>query len=200
MMDSFPDSVSDADIAQLLEPVALLDEKIEEQTGCRIVEVGEVIPVPDGAPQGWNEDEQPYRRTCPVLADEGQILGFTMDDENHGSPEAPGQANSSGGTFSYLRPVLELRPSRSPFRQGWAFNSLWQNSRGPVLPVGARPAMHPARTTPLRPPTGRTGVLRCVSVEIHQVFLPHAPRRTGASPPPGELADLGAHVSFTTGC
>ncbi len=110
MMDSFPDSVSDADIAQLLEPVALLDEKIEEQIGCRIVEVGEVIPVPDGAPQGWNEDEQRYRRTCPVLADEGQILGFTMDDENHGSPEAQGQANSSCGTFSYLRPVLEIWP------------------------------------------------------------------------------------------
>ena len=85
-----------------------------------------------------------------------------------------------------------------------ASNSLWQNPRG------VRPAMHPARTTPLRPPTGRTGVLRCVSVEIHPVFLPHAPRgvlrcvsveiRTRASPPPGELADLGAHVSFTTGC
>ena len=110
MMDSFPDSVSDADIAQLLEPVALLDEKIEEQIGCRIVEVGEVIPVPDGAPQGWNEDEQRYRRTCPVLADEGQILGFYLDDENHGSPKAPGQANSSCGTFSYLRPVLEIWP------------------------------------------------------------------------------------------
>ena len=110
MMDSFPDSVSDADIAQLLEPVALLDEKIEEQIGCRIVEVGEVIPVPDGAPQGWNEDEQRYRRTCPVLADEAQILGFYLDDENHGSPKAPGQANSSCGTFSYLRPVLEMWP------------------------------------------------------------------------------------------
>ena len=47
------------------------------------------------------------------------------------------------------------------------FNSLWQNPRG------VRPAMHPARTTPLR------SVLRCVSVEIHPVFLPHAPRRTG---------------------
>ena len=37
-------------------------------------------------------------------------------------------------------------------------NSLWQNPRG------VRPAMHPARTTPLRPPTGRTG--------------PHRPRRS----------------------
>ncbi|CAI8022263.1 hypothetical protein GBAR_LOCUS13089, partial [Geodia barretti] len=71
-------------------------------------------------------------------------------------------------------------------------SSLWQNPRGPVLPVGARPAIHPARTTPLRPPTGRTGVLRCVSVEIHLGqfsrwgLLPHAPCRPGASPPPGD--------------
>ena len=49
------------------------------------------------------------------------------------------------------RPALGLR----------GVNSLWQNARGPVLPVGARPAMHPARTTPLR------SVLRCVSVETH---------------------------------
>ncbi len=41
---------------------------------------------------------------------------------------------------------------------------------------------------------------RCVSVEIHPVFLPHAPCQLGASPPPGELASLGAHVGSTTGC
>ena len=47
---------------------------------------------------------------------------------------------------------------------------------------------------------------RCVSVEIHQVFLPHAPcqpdphRENWASPPPGELAGLGAHAGSTTGC
>ena len=29
---------------------------------------------------------------------------------------------------------------------------------------------------------------RCVSVEIHPVFLPHTPCQPGASPPPGELA------------
>ena len=59
---------------------------------------------------------------------------------------------------------------------------------------------------------------RCVSVEIHPGqfsrwgLLPHAPCQPGphredwphrenwASPPPGELAGLGAHVGFTTGC
>ncbi len=128
-------------------------------------------------------------------------------------------------------------------------------TRGPVLPLGARPAIHPGQTAcdetraaqfsrwgfgrrsipaeprrcaPLivafrseytrasspgggssltrlvsRTPTGRTGppgprrsrgfhhrlftaslraARRCVSVEIHQVFLPHAPCQPGASP------------------
>ena len=41
---------------------------------------------------------------------------------------------------------------------------------------------------------------RCVSVGIHPVFLPHAPCQPGASPPPGELAGLGAHAGSTTGC
>ena len=36
--------------------------------------------------------------------------------------------------------------------------------------------MHPGSTAPLR------GALRCVSVEIHSVFLPHAPCQPGASP------------------
>ena len=48
--------------------------------------------------------------------------------------------------------------------------------------------------------------LRCVSVEIHSGqfsrwgLLPHAPCQPGASPPPGELANLGAHAGSTTGC
>ena len=86
-----------------------------------------------------------------------------------------------------------------PHRENWpvsaltwvppqAVNSRWQNPRG------VRPAIHPARTASLR------AAHRCVSVEIHSVFLPHAPCQPGASPPPGELADLGAHTGFTTGC
>ena len=47
---------------------------------------------------------------------------------------------------------------------------------------------------------------RCVSVEIHPGqfsrwgLLPHAPCQPGVSPPPGELAGLGAHAGSTTGC
>ena len=110
MIRSFPEAVTEADIVQLLEPVALLADKIEDQIGYRIVEAGDVIPVPEGAPPGWNTDEQRYRRTCPVVADRDQILGFYMDDTNHGSPGTDGQANSYCGSFSYMRPVLENWP------------------------------------------------------------------------------------------
>ena len=189
--------MSDADIARLLEPVALLDEKIEEQIGCRIVEVGEVIPVPDGAPQGWNEDEQRYRRTCPVLADEGQILGFTMDDENHGSPEAQGQANSSGGTFSYLRPVLEIWPC-----PGCEVDALTacggtrvsaeagQSSRQHHIILGARRPADKAREGGA--PTGRTGP---------RVFRPkrHA-ERSEAEWFSRDGSPVERRVGFTTGC
>ena len=47
---------------------------------------------------------------------------------------------------------------------------------------------------------------RCVSVGIHPGqfsrwgLLPHAPCQPSASPPPGELASLGAHPGSTTGC
>ena len=111
MIHNFPDPpVTGADVAQLLEPVGLLADKIEQEIGYRIVEKGRVIPAPEGAPPGWNTDEQEYRRTCPVLADQDQILGFFMDDTNHGAPGSDGQANSYCGTFSYLRPVLEYWP------------------------------------------------------------------------------------------
>ena len=110
MIGNFPEVVTEADVVQLLEPVALLADKIEQQVDYRIVEAGDVIPVPAGAPPGWNTDEQRYRRTCPVLADRNQILGFYMDDTNHGSPGTDGQANAYCGSFSYMRPVLEYWP------------------------------------------------------------------------------------------
>ncbi len=110
MIRNFPDVVTDADVVQLLEPVGLLADKIEEQIGYRIVEMGEVIPVPKGAPPGWNEDEQEFRRTCPLPRDSGQIQGFYMDDVNHGNPSTEGQANSACGSFSYMAPLMVSWP------------------------------------------------------------------------------------------
>ena len=108
-INSFPDSVSEADVVQLLEPIALLDDKIQRQLGYRIVEAGEVLPVPAGMPPGWNEDQERFRRTCPLPRERGQMQGFYMDDTNYGSA-SDGQANSACGSFCYLRPILETWP------------------------------------------------------------------------------------------
>ena len=107
---NFPDIVTEADLVRLLQPIALLDEKIERQLGYRIVEAGDVIPVPQGAPPGWDEDEQEYRRTCPVKANRDQILVFYMDDTNHASPESEGQGNPTCGSFCFLQPMTTPWP------------------------------------------------------------------------------------------
>ena len=111
MIRNFPDVANEADLVELLDAVGLLADKIEDQLGYRILEMGDVIPVPEGMRPGWNEDEQRFRRTCPLPRDRGQIHGFYMDDVNHGSPEADAQANC-GSSFSYLQPFLTYWPCR----------------------------------------------------------------------------------------
>ena len=163
----------------------------------------------------------------------------------------------SAGQFSRWGPSDRHRSPPGSETQAGPFpgiDSRWQNPRGPVLPVGARAAIHPAKTAgggthaaqfsrwglgrrsipakqPVRKPdaafgsspgggsagdpsrlTASRAAHRCVSVEIHSGqfsrwgLLPHAPcqadphRENWASPPPGELAALGAHPGFTTGC
>ena len=111
MINNFPDVGTEADVVELLAAVGLLADKIEDQLGYRILEMGDVIPVPEGMRPGWNEDEQRFRRTCPLPRDRGQIHGFYMDDVNHGSPEADGQANCSS-SYSFLQPFLTYWPCR----------------------------------------------------------------------------------------
>ena len=111
MIDNFPDHVTEADLLDLLDAVGLLADKIEDQLGYRILEMGDVVPVPAGMPPGWNEDEQRFRRTCPLPREEGQIHIFYMDDVNHGSAEADGQANCDS-SFSFLQPFLTYWPCR----------------------------------------------------------------------------------------
>ena len=125
IISNFPEGVSEADVAQLLEAITALDEKIERQLGYRIVEMGEVIPVPEGAPPGWNTDEEDYRATCPVLADPGQIIAFYMADENHGAPGTWGQANNECGSFSYMRPMMALWPCPGCNRDGLTLHELF---------------------------------------------------------------------------
>ncbi|MYH20815.1 MAG: hypothetical protein F4023_05435 [Acidobacteria bacterium] len=111
MIDNFPDHVIEADLLDLLDAVGLLADKIEDQLGYRILEMGDIVPVPAGMPPGWNEDEQRFRRTCPLPREEGQIHIFYMDDVNHGSAEADGQANCDS-SFSFLQPFLTYWPCR----------------------------------------------------------------------------------------
>ncbi len=125
IISNFPEVASAADVAELLEPIAALDKKIEEQLGYRIVEMGEVIPVPAGAPPNWNTDEQEYRRTCPVKAEPGQIVAFYMADENHAAPGTWGQANSSCGSFSYMRPMMDKWPCSGCNRDGLTVHELF---------------------------------------------------------------------------
>lgn len=107
MIRNFPDPFTEADLVDLLDAVGHLDEKIERQVGYRILEEGDVIPLPEGLPPDWNTDEQRHRRTCPLPREPGHIQGFYMDDTNHGSPSAGAQANSRCGDFCFLRPMVE---------------------------------------------------------------------------------------------
>lgn len=100
VMDTFPDHVPRADVIQhLLDAVALADEKIEQQIGYRIIERGELLPVPEGIEPGWNEDLRAFRINCPLPRERGQILGLYMDLE----PGWGAQAHSRCGAFSYFR-------------------------------------------------------------------------------------------------
>ncbi len=80
--------------------------------------------------------------------------------------------------------------------------SLWTKSRGPVLPVGARAAMHPAWPPPgelARPSASLRGALRCASVGIQPGIPPSRAAPTGRTGSAGRLATLGAHATLSTG-
>ena len=111
MIHNFPDVGTEADVVELLDAVGLLADKIEDQLGYRILEMGDVIPVPDGVPSGWNTDSSGFQNICPLPRDRGTIQGFYMDDVHHRSPEADAQANGCG-SFSYLQPFLTYWPCR----------------------------------------------------------------------------------------
>lgn len=107
MVRNFPDYVTDEDVAELLGAVGLLADKIERQLGYRVVEMGEVVPVPEGVPPDWNKDPTDYRRNCWLPRRAGQIYGFYMDAVNEWTPAAGAQAHNRCGAFTYLRPGVE---------------------------------------------------------------------------------------------
>ena len=99
---NFPDFVTEADLVSLLDPVGLLDAKIERQLGYRIVERGEVIPVPAGLPPDWNDDLYEFVRSCPLPRDPGQVHAIYMNDAPRSTPNAGAQAYPGCGAWAIL--------------------------------------------------------------------------------------------------
>ena len=104
-------------------------------------------------------------------------------------PESRGPSSPGGGS-----PGDASRP-----------NSRWRTPRGPVLPVGARPSIHPGQTAcdETRAAFGRR------SIPADRVAARRSSLRFGRNTPgippsralsAGRLAGLGAHAGSTTGC
>ena len=71
---NFPDSVTEADVQGLFDPLALLAQRIETRLGYSIIEKGGVIAVPAGTSPDWDMVDPAAWWTCPLSRDRGQIL------------------------------------------------------------------------------------------------------------------------------
>ena len=80
MIRNFPDFVTDADLLELLAPMGRIADQIEAQLGYPVIEMGGLIPVPAGAPPGWNKDWNRYRNEGPLPIAPDQIVAFYLDD------------------------------------------------------------------------------------------------------------------------
>ena len=106
---NFPDFVTDADLQQLLDPIGRLADQIEAQLGYRILEAGDFIEVPKGAPEGWDQDFDSYYWNCSLPREPGQILALYLNDDNDwwGSLGAsPLSAHVGCGSVSYNKRSL----------------------------------------------------------------------------------------------
>lgn len=106
MIRNFPDFVTDADLRRLLAPVDRLADQIESQLGYRIVEMGDLVDVPDGAPPGWDQDFRRYFRERRLIAEPGQILVFYLNDDNDTGEGSLMVAHPCCGTISYNKGSL----------------------------------------------------------------------------------------------
>ncbi len=108
---NFPGFVTDADLEQLLAPIGRLADQIEAQLGYRIVEMGDLIDVPAGAPEGWDQDYERYWRNRLLISDPGHLLAFYLNDDNNAWGEFGGSGMSAHlccGTTSYNKRALGL--------------------------------------------------------------------------------------------
>ena len=104
MVRNFPDFVTDADLQQLLDPIGRLADQIETQLGYRILEMGDLIDVPAGAPPGWDQEFSRYSHSH-LVRERGQIVVFYMNDDNPDDWDGLGGSPMSGhpccGTITY---------------------------------------------------------------------------------------------------
>ena len=121
LISNFPDFVTEANLVELLAAVGLLADKVERQLGYRIVEMGEVIPIPAGIRQGWDIEAVEGRegRSCLLPRETGQILGFYGNTTSPRGVNAPAEASTKGDCqyFFYLPPAVGMG-DRWPFYQG----------------------------------------------------------------------------------
>ena len=82
IVDNFPSFVTQSDLEELLAPIGILEDAILEHTGYKIVEMGEVIPVPRGARSGFNTAYHRFRESGGLPREQHQLLAFYMDDES----------------------------------------------------------------------------------------------------------------------
>lgn len=105
---NFPSFITDADLEELLEPIGVAADAIEDQLGYRILEKGGIVPVPSGMRPGWNRDYHSYDQN-PLPREPRQLLAFYMDDD---SPTwdhrggAPMVAFWGTGTTSYNKRTM----------------------------------------------------------------------------------------------
>ncbi len=105
---NFPSFVTDADLEELLEPIGIAADAIEDQLGYRILEKGGIVPVPSGMRSGWNRDYHSYDQN-PLPREPRQLLAFYMDDESSfwdhrgGAPQV---AFTYTGTTSYNKRTM----------------------------------------------------------------------------------------------
>ena len=87
IVDNFPSFVTHDDLRELLAPIGIAADKIEEELGYRILEMGDIIPVPRGAPSGWDQNYDRFELAGqfgrpPLLPrEEHQLLAFYMNDD-----------------------------------------------------------------------------------------------------------------------
>ncbi|WP_420441970.1 hypothetical protein [Candidatus Palauibacter sp.] len=133
IVNNFPaDRVTEDDLYELLAPIAEAAAVIEAELGYPIIEAGEVLPVPDGTPAGWDSSYDGYRAALargepPLVREHAQVIAHYLDDDawfwdHWGGP--PMVAHSSDGFTTFnARTMREWWDDRDDCCLGrWAAN------------------------------------------------------------------------------